>query len=143
MKADAKTEAAVMAVLNKMAESYTGRDWEGLRATLAPDPDTVMFGTQADERRVGLAEIKTQAERDWSQTEAGSMEYGWSSISAAGPVAWAAAEMTFKVKVEGQELAFPGRLTAVLEKRGEQWLIVHSHFSMPAPGQEGESFPAE
>lgn len=51
--------------------------------------------------------------------------------------------MTFEVKAEGQEMTLPGRLTAVLEQRGDQWLIVQSHFSLPAPGQEGESFPPE
>ena len=141
MRADAKTERAVMAVMNKLAESYARRDWESLKALLAPDPENVMFGTQADEKRVGLAEIQAQAERDWSQTEAGAIEYGWTSVSAAGSVAWVAADVTFNAKVAGQGLALPGRLTAVLEKRGDRWLIAQSHFSFPAPGQEGESFP--
>jgi uncharacterized protein (TIGR02246 family) len=143
MKADAKTEAAVKAVLNKMAEGYARRDIETLAAIFAPDPDNIMFGTQADEKRIGPAEIKAQAERDWSQTEAGSIEFEWASISAANGVAWVAADITFKVKVEGQEMALPGRLTAVLEQRRDQWLIVQSHFSLPAPGQEGESFSTE
>ncbi len=143
MKADAKTEAAVKAVLNKLADGYTRRDLETLVAIFAPDPDNIMFGTQADEKRIGLAEIKAQAERDWSQTEANSIEYEWTSISAANGVAWVAADMTFEVKAEGQEMTLPGRLTAVLEQRGDQWLIVQSHFSLPAPGQEGESFPPE
>ena len=142
MEADAQTEAEVMAVLNKLAESYTNRDWESLRAVLAPDPDVFMFGTQADEKRIGLAEIKAQAERDWSQTEAGSIDYGWNSVSAAGDIAWVASDVVFKATVEGQELTLPGRLTVVLEKRGGQWLILQSHFSFPAPGQEGESFPS-
>jgi ketosteroid isomerase-like protein len=50
--------------------------------------------------------------------------------------------MTFKVKAGGQEMALPGRMTAVLEKRGDKWLFVQSHFSLPAAGQEGESFPS-
>ena len=141
MKADAQTEAAVMAVLDQLAKSYSQRDWEGLRSTLAPDPDVLMYGTQADEKRIGLAEIKAQAERDWSQSQAGSIEYAWTMVSAAGDVAWAAADVDFKATVEGQDLTFPGRVTAVLEKRGDQWLITQSHFSFPAPGPEGESFP--
>jgi len=142
MKADSTTEAAVKAVLNKMAESYAKRDWEGMKAILAPDADNVMYGTGAHEKRIGLAEIKAQAESDWSQTEANALEFGWTSISAAGDVAWAAADMTFKLKVQGQELVFPGRLTAVLEKRGGQYLITQSHFSLPVAGQEeGEAVP--
>jgi hypothetical protein len=40
-------------------------------------------------------------------------------------------------------VTLPARITFVLEKRGEEWLIVQAHFSFPAAGQaEGESFPA-
>ena len=142
MKADAATEAAVTTVLNKLAEGYAKRDLAGILSLLAPDRDAVMFGTGADEKRIGLAEIKAQAERDWSQSEATSLTYGWTSVSAAGSVAWVAADLTFDVKAGGEELSFPGRVTMVLEQRGEKWLIVQSHFSLPAPSQEeGESFP--
>jgi hypothetical protein len=50
--------------------------------------------------------------------------------------------VAFNAMVGGQQLTFPGRLTAVLEKRGDRYLIVQSHFSFPAAGQEeGEAFP--
>jgi hypothetical protein len=33
-------------------------------------------------------------------------------------------------------------MTAVLEQRGDEWLLVQSHVSLPAPGQEeGDSVP--
>ena len=60
MKANATTEAAVRAVLNKLAEGYAKRDMETLVAIFAPDPDNVMFGTGAHEKRIGLAEIKAK-----------------------------------------------------------------------------------
>ena len=88
MKADVKTEAAVKSVLDKVAEGYAKRDLALLQAAFAPDPDVVMYGTGADEKRIGLAEIQVQAERDWSQTEAATVTYGWTSVSAAGSVAW-------------------------------------------------------
>jgi hypothetical protein len=114
-----------------------------LESILAPDPDVVMYGTGAEEKRLGVAEIKVQAQRDWSQTESAALKYQWTSISAAGAVAWAAADVSFKLKAGGQEMVFPARMTATLEKRGERWLIVQSHFSFPAAGQaEGQSFPA-
>jgi ketosteroid isomerase-like protein len=144
MKADTKTENEVLAVLNKMSEAYARRDIDGIRAVVAPDPDVVMFGTGADEKRVGRAEIQAQAERDWSQTEATSFQLGEHAVSAAGMVAWAAADITFNVKAAGQELALPGRMTSVLEKRENHWLIVQAHFSFPAAEQaEGESFPPQ
>ncbi len=143
MKAAVQTQAAVMAVLNKISECYAKRDLEGLLALFAPDSDNVMYGTGADEKRIGLAEFKAQAERDWSQAESASIAYGWTSVSASGNVAWAAADAAFNLKAGGQEMSLPARLTAVLEKRGDKWLIVQSHFSFPAAAQaEGESFPA-
>ena len=142
MKADPTTEAAVNTVLDKLAEGYVKRDLASLRAAFATDSDVVMYGTGADEKRVGLKEIAAQAERDGSQTEAAVLNYGWTSVSATGPVAWAASDTTFNLKLGGEELTLAGRATFVLEKRGENWLIVQAHFSFPAIGQaEGESFP--
>jgi uncharacterized protein (TIGR02246 family) len=144
MKADTMTEAAVKAVLDKVTEGYAKRDMNMLLSAFAPDPDVVMYGTGADEKRVGQAGIQAQAERDWSQTESASVAYDWTSISAAGPVAWVATDASFSLKADGQEMTLPARITFVLEKRGEQWLIVQGHFSFPAPGQgEGEAFPTE
>jgi ketosteroid isomerase-like protein len=143
MKADQKTEAEVMAVLAKFAESYKKQDMAGLMACIAPDPDVVMFGTGADEKRIGPAEIRHQAQRDWDQAEAISMAFDWTSISAAGPVAWAAIDGAFEIQAGGQRFRMPARISCVLEKRSGQWLVVHSHFSAPAAGQdEGESIPS-
>jgi ketosteroid isomerase-like protein len=142
MKANGKTEAAVMEVVNQFNEAYARRDIDALMALVAPDTDLVLLGTGADERRVGPAELKFQAERDWSQTEALAFELGWNSLSTAGPVAWLSAEATGRGRVGGQEISFPLRLSAVLEQRKDKWLFVQMHISVPAAGQaEGESIP--
>jgi ketosteroid isomerase-like protein len=142
MKANGKTEAAVLATLDKLTESYAKRDMEGLMALIAPDDDLVLFGTGADERRVGRDEFRLQAERDWAQSEALDFQIGWHSVSAAGSVAWLAADGTGRGRAGGQEFAFPFRLTAVLEQRGDEWLFVQSHFSLPSAAQEeGDSVP--
>jgi hypothetical protein len=41
-------------------------------ALCASDADVVLYGTGADEERVGPVQIRTQVERDWSQTESAS-----------------------------------------------------------------------
>ena len=144
MKADAKTEAEVMSILNKLIEGYESRDMDSVLSCYAPDPDLVCIGTGVDEKRIGLNEVKAQLERDLAQSAAISVEQGWSSVSAAGSVAWVAADATIHVKASGQEISFPGRLTAVLEKRGGKWLIVQRHFSVPDREQAaGESFPTK
>jgi len=128
LKADAMTEAAVKAVLDQLAEVYVTRDLADLRAVFAPDPDVVMYSPGTD-ACVGLSEIQAKAESDWSQSEAASLTYGWTSVSAAGSVAWLATDADFTVKAGGHEKTMPARITFVLEKRGEQWLIVHAHYS--------------
>jgi uncharacterized protein (TIGR02246 family) len=142
MKANEKTEAEVLMVINKYLEAYQNRDLEGFASLFVPDSDQIHFGTGADEKRIGRDEIKVQAERDWAQTEALAFNLTWHQISAAGPVAWIAAESLGQGQVGGQTFAFPMRMTGVVEKRGDEWLLVQSHASLPAPGQEeGDSVP--
>jgi hypothetical protein len=43
MKADAQTEAAVKAVLMKLADAYAQRDIQALLALLSPGPDNLMI----------------------------------------------------------------------------------------------------
>jgi ketosteroid isomerase-like protein len=142
MKANGKTETAVLDVLDNFLESYKQRDIEGLMALFASDDDQVLFGTGIDEKRIGRDQIKFQAERDWAQTEALAFNFTWRQVSAAGPVAWVAAEGLGQGRAGGQEFEFPMRMTAVLEQRGDKWLLVQSHVSLPSPGQEeGDSVP--
>ena len=142
MKADQQTEAAAMSVLNTFSDAYVRRDLNELLSVFAPDADVVLIGTGSDERRVGRSEIKAQAERDWAQSESSHLHWKWHSVSAAGPVAWLAAEGLVQAKIDGHDVSLPIRLTSVLEKRGNEWLFVQSHTSVPAASQEkGESFP--
>lgn len=142
MKADPKVESEVMAVVTKHMEAYAKRQLDSALALWAKDPDVVAIGSGPDEKRVGPAELKVQLERDFAQSEAVSMELGWRSVSTAGSVAWMAANCLIRAKVNGQDISLPGRLTAVLEKRGNRWLFVQQHFSMPYGAQKvGQSFP--
>ena len=135
MKADAKTEAAVLAAMNKFTAAYQQRDIEGLMGILSPDDDVFLFGTGIDEKWTGQDEFRFQ-------TEALAFSLAWHKISAAGSVAWVAAEGLGKGKAGGQEFEFPMRMTAVLEQRGDKWLLAQFQISLPAPGQEeGNSVP--
>lgn len=144
MKPDAATERVVLDALGAVLEAYRSRDADRLVALTAPDADVVLIGTGADERRVGAAELRLQAERDWSQSDSAAFELTWTSVSAAGVVAWVAGEGVVRVLAGGQEVVLPVRLTTVFEQRGGQWLLVHMHGSFPASEQgEGESWPTE
>jgi ketosteroid isomerase-like protein len=133
MKADAMTEAAMRAVMDKVAEGYSKRDLSMMQATFALDPDVVMYGTGVNENRIGVTGMQAKAEHDWSLFDKVAITYGWTSISAAGRVAWAASDAAFKVQADGQEMTLPVRITFVFEKRGDDWRIVQAHFSSPTP----------
>jgi uncharacterized protein (TIGR02246 family) len=144
MKADIKTETAVMSVMNQFFIAFENRDPEGVLAIFAPDPDVVFIGTGVDEKCIGPVEIRAELERAFAQSEEVSIESGWYSVSAAGPVAWVAVDVDIQAKVGEQEINFPVRFTTVMECRGDKWLIVQSHDSIPASGQkEGKSWPTE
>ena len=89
-----------------------------------------MYSPGTRERFVGLSEIEAKAARDWSRTEAASLTYRRTSVSAAGSVAWAAADADFTVKAGDDQTTLPVHITFVLERRGDEWLIVHAHYSL-------------
>ena len=141
MKASPRTHAAVQATLQRWKDAYSQQDLDGALAVIAPDDDVVGIGTGPDEWRVGPEEFRAQLERDFAQSEALSIDYEPLVMSEAGPVAWVAGRATVQARVEGQELTLTGRFTAVLEQRGDRWLLVQTHFSLPAAEQaKGESF---
>jgi uncharacterized protein (TIGR02246 family) len=141
MKADTRTQSEVTAALQKFADAYAKRDLKALLECFASDADVVLYGTGADEKRIGLEQIRTQVDRDWAQSESAAMSFTWTSISAADDVAWVAADGVLKFRADGQDMSLPVRITLVFERREGKWLIAQSHFSAPALGQEeGQSF---
>lgn len=131
MKADTKTEAEVMAVLNRFISAYHHKDLAGMLALFAPDRDVVFYGNGEDEKSIGIEGIREQAEHDWIQDASLSLEVQWSSISSAGSVAWLAADIKIHAGVGGIEMVMPARLTAVLEKRAGKWFFMQWHASLP------------
>jgi ketosteroid isomerase-like protein len=51
-------------------------------------------------------------------------------IAPSGTVAWACYQWEFTATVDGVPSAADGQTTLVLEKRGDDWLIVHNHTSL-------------
>lgn len=142
MKADPETEAAVLDVLNRFAEWYAQHDVDKLMSLYAPDPDLLTIGTGIHEKSVGPEQLRRKFELDLAQTESVSMETRWVSISGADSVAWAACEWLVRWKARGSEVSSVMRETFVLERRQGNWLIQHSHNSVPAFDQPiGEAWP--
>jgi ketosteroid isomerase-like protein len=131
MKADAKTEAAVLAVMTEFAEFYAGRDLEAVLALHTQDPDAVIF--EPEGKHVGPVALRALVEGDLARFRSMAWAYGWTSVSAVGPVAWVAADVKLDLEGSEQEIALAGALTMVLERRGDKWLIAHSHVSFAPP----------
>ena len=135
MRASPSTQAAVQATLQQWKVAYSRRDLDGALAVVAPDDDVVGIGTGVDEWRVGPGQFRAQLERDFAQSEALSVDYEPLVVSEAGPVAWVAGRVTVQARLEGQHVALTGRFTAVLEQRRDRWLLMQTHFSLPAAEQ--------
>lgn len=131
MKADAYVSREIDQVLHDLLNAYKARDIEKLMACFSEDDDASLIGTSADEQRIGAREIRVQAERDWTNTEAAEIVVINPHISCAGRVAWVFAEGAFNLTINGQLLRMPARMTWVLEKRENSWRIQHAHFSTP------------
>lgn len=133
MQADPETEAAVRAVLDRLAEIYVTRDAAAMASIFAADADVTMFSPGA-ERVVGLGDIQAKAISDWARTDAATLAYRRTVVSAAGPVAWVATDADFAVSAGGHQTTMPVRITFVLEQRDGEWRIAHAHYSLaPAP----------
>ena len=134
MKADSKTETAVMNVVRKWFEAFAKGDIVGVLAFVAQDPGVVVIGTGKEDKCIGLTELKTAAERAFAETKGASVKIGWHSVSTASSLAWVAADVTFQGKTSKGDIYLPLRYTGILEQRGNKWLIVQSHDSLPTAG---------
>jgi uncharacterized protein (TIGR02246 family) len=129
MKADARTQAAILAALNQFAASYARGDAQGVLALYADDPDGIVF--VGGYRFVGPEQIRTMVEDDLASFEAIEWSFAQPVVSFTGAVAWLTADATATGRTRGLPVPLGAyRLTWVLQRRGEQWLIVHAHVSL-------------
>jgi ketosteroid isomerase-like protein len=65
-------------------------------------------------------------------------------IAPSGQFAWACYQWDFSAMVDGAPMAAEGQTTLVLEKKNENWVIVHNHTSVvqaSQPGSPGSAAP--
>lgn len=138
--------APVVALLREIGGRYMvtlWRDLDALKEFVGDNWRTpiVLFSTGADEKRIGFDQVKQQFERNFNETESSTITWEWRHVSMLGDMAWVAAEATIRVRVAGNKVRFPIRMTIVLAHRDGSWLWVHRHASVPAAGQgTGKSY---
>jgi ketosteroid isomerase-like protein len=141
MKASPEIEAAVLATLKDSWDAYRRQEVDEVLSFYTTDDDLVAMGTGSDERFTGQDSMKAGLVRDFSQGHETALILTWTSVSHAGHVAWVAAECILQINLGCQTANVRGRLTAVMEQRGEKWYIMQTHFSVPegTPVAAGQS----
>ncbi len=141
MEASKDIVTKVHEVLKQYAQAYADKDMEIMMKLFSQDPDLVAIGAGRDEWVKGPEELKKGFQRDMAQADDMKVDFEDVTVSSSGNVAWASAQMNLNVKVEGQEITMPGRVSFVFEERNNNWLINHLHFSVPDEQEEGKSYP--
>lgn len=130
----AAEQSAIKAVLDNYIESIENEDIEEYGKIFVHDPEMVNFGTGAKERIVGwdaLRKVIEEQNAALSETKITQSDVTI-NLSPEGRFAWATCLWDFKATMEGQVMQLPVRCSWVLEKRGEEWKIVHFHKSVGA-----------
>lgn len=136
-------------LLQDFCHFYSERNMAKILNLFSTDQKIFILGTGIDETRLDINSLKEQLERDWSQSESGTLTLDpnvvTSSIDASSQKAWAYGVCTAEVTINGQKHRFTplrGSLFATLKEN--QWKIEHIHSSFPSVNQEeGQSFPAD
>lgn len=119
------------------------RYWQAW-STLNPDNAAPMYAKDADAVFFDVAPLKYNG---WEEYKQGVLKvFGGAAkavftpnddlkVTRRGNIAWTSGTFHGAVtQKDGQTMNFDGRHTAIWEKRGEHWIIVHEHVSAPLPG---------
>jgi uncharacterized protein (TIGR02246 family) len=130
--------AAVKALIADFVAAFDRKDAAGALAPLAKDADSVTFGTDAAENWVGYEPVKAAVEKQFKamESQTSSLRDLRVKIFAGGNGAVATYLLDARGKSTGEAYDVKGlRVTAVLEKRKGNWVIVSAHSSVPVAGQ--------
>lgn len=129
MSNDSITETEVRAFFDEFVEAYPKDNLDRYLNLFSQNENLVMFGT--GEKWLGWEEYKSAPAEDKERHGEIYLTYDWLTVNSHGPIAWIAAEVAVKVKVEEEERSIPARLTGVLKKIEGKWKIVQGHISIP------------
>ena len=137
----AAEQAKVKTVLDQFAQAWEMEDTTLFARILAHDPDMVCFGTDSAERFVGWESLRASVPQQLASFDSVLIAVRDQTIKVhpSGEVAWAAETADLDMVAQGQPVKLRGsRITSVLEKRGNDWVIVQFHVSLPVSGQAAQ-----
>lgn len=128
----AAEKAAIKAILDSYILSVEKEDIELYSKILINDSDMVNFGTNVSQRIVGWDALrKAIEEQNAALSETAITQSDVTiNVSPNGKFAWATSLWDFKSTMEAQVIQLPVRCSWILEKKGDDWKIVHFHKSV-------------
>jgi len=130
VKPDAPIETELVGILESFCAGFADRDAEAVMRLFGPDPEAVVV---TSEEFVLRGPVALQRFLDGYVT--GPTTYSWEwdrhDVSIAGSVAWLLAEGTETAAAEGGLKQHPYRMTMVLERHEDRWLLMQVHGSSP------------
>jgi hypothetical protein len=125
------TWPGILTLLERLNQGFARHDVQQILDLFAPDPQIVFIGSEADETAIGPTQLRTLLEGLFARPETYQWRWGQPHLGVTGHLAWLSTEAV--LLIEGPErLQLPYRITLVLQRRGNAWLIVHYHGSEPA-----------
>ena len=102
----------------------------------------LLIGTASDEKRIGQAEIKTQLQRDFSQSESGEIQI-ISFLPTPEQALWTTAICNTTITINSTSHVFENlRCTIMIAEENQYFKIAHMHASFPdIRSPQGSSFP--
>jgi len=101
-----KVKNDIQLLLEKYARDYHNHDLDGIMFDWARDDTVMLYGTGADEKRIGWQAIREQVPRNFAEAEELLFEWVWTDIQVKGQVGWLAADARVKVTVNGKQSDF-------------------------------------
>lgn len=125
---------AVRSAVERFAECFAHADVEGFAAAIADEAEAFVIGTQRS----------TSGRDEWLENFGFLVDKGLVLPDGSGlrlelhelrgfaedSFGWAAGWATFVFSANER---LPSRLTAVLRREGDDWKLLHAHFSVPVP----------
>jgi len=127
----------IVAAIDNYNKALSQKDLKRCMAAFVPGEDTMVMGTGPGETWRGPEEIRFAHENFFKSIENESVEPVWRQIQASGDFAWVAAQSHHVDAKDGRKREFVLNVSAVLQKKGGQWLIALIHFSNVV-GPEGQ-----
>jgi len=121
MRAKAEARWGVLRAVDALLDHIAnGRHRESV-AAFSGDEDAMLIGPEPGEVAIGPAALSTFFAELYARPDRLIFTLPERRVSAMGTVAWLTGEGTYRLSTGGEERPF--RLTAVLERRREVWLI--------------------